>query len=269
MPTLVEIKIVKNVDGQPPASEWSNSYHIEMSAEMNAGDAGGVGIESDLFRIAAEKLMDFEKNIHVPLVRILRAVCTTPETGDDNLPEHLRVVPYGQLGRHESGPDDVLLPFNTVFKISFAGKTGRAGANSYRGVLWQSDVTVSSGGYKLRPVPNQNLLDTINQGIANTGIRNNLRIVSVKAGVVTSRFVASIQIAGVSNRQRTQKKRRQTDAEVLQPPQRLTRGIDDLIAAQTDLALRYAKAPDDPAIRAEALQFNRLIGLIPTFGVLP
>lgn len=246
MGKIITIKVVKNIDGLPPSSEWSNSYHIETTAAMDAGDAGGVDMESDALKAAAEGLMQMETNLHITNIRIERAVCTTPETADDALPEHLRVIPWGKLGTRAGAPNDVPIPLEAVLKVSFAAKTGRAGHNSYRGALWSGDVIISQGGYQIRSGVDANLRDAVVQGVVTAGVRDELRVVSIKAGVLTSRLVASIALDGVSTRQRTQKKRGKTPGTVKGQIVAATKAASILFDAEAFLKYEFTRGALTP-----------------------
>lgn len=214
MGKLLKVEIVKNQDGQPSSSEWRNSYHIELLGGQEDGDEGGVGIESNLVYEKVEGFLNGETAMHRPDIRILRAVVSTPEHGDAGEPGSVRVIPWGKLGTRAGQPNDEEMPLENVVKMAFSGNSGRVGANQYRGVLWQSDVQLDGGSYKLKANISQIILDSFRFPVDAKGLVPMMRQVKVEGELVTSRIIARIAVTGISTRQRTQRKKSRTPANV-------------------------------------------------------
>lgn len=204
MAEAIEVKVYKNIDGFPSSAAWSNTYHIEVDGVSNNQPNNETGMFDAGFAERITKIMNFERGLHITNVRILRAVCTTVSDSDKGLPQSVRVVPYGQLGNRAGIVDDKPVPLEVVLKVSFAGLGGRAGANQYRGALWASEVEAEQSGYRLKAAASVSLNNVIDNGLTLGQLYGKFFIVKKKAGVIISRPVISITLAGIGLRQRTQ-----------------------------------------------------------------
>jgi hypothetical protein len=269
MAEIIEVKVVKNIDGQPPSASWSNTYHLELSPEMLAGDGFGVGIASGAFADAVNGIMQMETNLHVTNIRILRAVCTTVREDDKGAPESIRVVPWGKLAVRGPGPGDVALPLEVVLKVSFAGLTGRAGANQYRGALYSGDVNTTQNGYQLKAGIDNMLRDAVINGLNAEGARDYLRIVRRVGNVITARPVDSIVMIGVGLRQRTQKKRSAKIANPEAAKQAIKESGGILMDARNFLEKYLADVGDGVADATAVAIYNALVNRLRPLAPLP
>ena len=269
MAKVFKVEIVKNLEGSPARDEWRNTYHIELTPDEEGGDYGGAGIASDGIVEDVNRLANGERNMHLQNVRILRAVISTPEEGDQNDPKSVRIIPYNFLGLRPIPVDQEPLPLTQVLRISFAARIGRAGMNQYRGVLLDGDVQLNEGAYQLPQPKAEELLNDLMAGVYLRNLQNRLRVVSVRAGVVSSRVVASITVVGVSSRQRTQKKRGKGSSKVSSAGARVGKAVGELLGAKAAIDLARALNPESPAVISAMAAYNQKIALIPTFGILP
>lgn len=269
MAEVIVVKVVKNIDGQPSGAAWTNTYNIELTPEMTAGDVGGVGIASDAFAACVEGIMQMETNLHILNIRIQRAVCTTLRTDDKGAPESIRVIPWGKLAVRGGAPNDIPLPLEVVLKVSFSGKTGRAGTNQYRGALWSGDVNITQGGYQLKGGIDNMLRDAVINGLVAAQIREALRTVRRVGNVIAVRPVDTITVQGVSTRQRTQKKRSTKIANPEAAKQAIKESGNILLDARTFLEKYLLDVGDGVADATVIAVFNALVNRLKPLVPLP
>lgn len=269
MGQILKVEIVKNQDGQPPSAEWHNRYHLELTEAMEQGDAGGTGIESDALAEAVEAILFGEEQMHRPDVRILRAVISTPEEGDEGHLKSVRIIPWGKPGRRVGQPDDEPLPLESVVKISFAGASGRTGANQYRGVLWQSDVELEGGAYRLKANASGIIADALMMPIDAKQLRQHLRQVKLIGELVTSRAIVRVGVVGISTRQRTQKKRSNSPRTVAAATARIQEAQHEILKSRNVIERALITTPAGAAVISAAEQVDFILnGLrsLPLFG---
>lgn len=263
MNPIIKIEVVKALGGDTGTNTWRNTYHIELTDAMVAGDPDGPGIESLLFKNAAIAILQGETNLHLPGVIVERAVCSTPEPGDNAIPDSLRVIPWGRPGARPGNQNAKMLPLNNVLKVGFAAIVGRVGTNQYRGAVYTDDVVVSGGGYSIVPGIDQLLHDSLVGPWTAGGLNDRFRIVKFVNGVLVARPVTLINVLGMGNRQRTQKKR-----------PKLPTTAHALLERLQELAAEYvlltaATAVFDPALPAFVAILPALRAAYGKFGAPP
>jgi len=130
---------------------WANNY--EVQAEQDAPFAQTA--ITDL----VNRLVDLEREFHIPLVRIDRAVVSTYQVDSRPYnPDTFTTIPVGVFGNNNLGQGDPVSLEHCIF-IRRAVASGRPGKLLYRGCLTEGGVTTVD----LRAVITSGFLSTLQQ----------------------------------------------------------------------------------------------------------
>jgi len=192
--------IVKSLVSNP-AVRWRNTYEAFFTD-------GGEPLSSVLLDLA-EKLLDFEQQLHLSGVQFVQTTISTylPET-DDYDPESFVTIPHpaDTVGGRTIGQSQPL-DLTAAFYVRRQVPTGRQGKLFYRGVLGENDVEAPAGRMRLTNITGmQSLVDT---ALTSSGLNEHLYPLSTgnlmlsmtstrKDGSVMHRQISGLLAAGAT-----------------------------------------------------------------------
>jgi hypothetical protein len=194
------ITIVKSLVANP-AVRWRNTYEAFFTD-------GGEPLSSVLLDFA-EKLLDFEQQLHLTGVQFVQTTISTylPETADYD-PESFVTIPHpaDTIGERTIGASQPL-DLTAAFYVRRQVPTGRQGKLFYRGVLGENDVEAPAGRMRLTSVSNMQSL--VDDALTSSGLNEHLYPLSTgnlmlsmtstrKDGSVIHRQVMGLVAAGAT-----------------------------------------------------------------------
>lgn len=199
MPEIFKIETFKHLDTDTTHEEWSNTYYVIPEEENATVELPSLGDD-------ALHILQYERNFHLSRVVLDRAVISTYLPDRAGVNEVTRAYPFGARGAVELVLTDEMIPLTSVLAIAFSGNAGRSSIKLYRGALSDMRTERRDGKLILGAGVGQNITDMAGVALGQGGTLGRLVIPSVRDGLVYGRYVNSLVVKGIRQRQRYQKK---------------------------------------------------------------
>jgi hypothetical protein len=189
---LFTVKVFKAYGGRGSTStQWSNEYTINTPDALDSAE-----LLADVTRI-----VNWEKNFHLPNTHFMRAVISTfgPDAPNDK-PSAFRVIDQvgtGFVAEDPSTQDEFLL---LTLRVRFGSVLGRGGSKFYRGCLTEKMIAPGQDGKPNLVTPPYGFNDNSAQLLGTIGADVLVTPNSKAPDGLPARSVTMITIAGASIR---------------------------------------------------------------------